>query len=68
LEDTASHALVVLTQVGHEESMGSQIRQAPRQTGDVWPTVSAPRERVEEPPQTTPAWPSVSYVDLMLLT
>jgi hypothetical protein len=67
LEDTALHAPVVSTQVGHEESMGPQIRQAPRQTGDVRPTMSAPRERVEEPPKTTPAGPSVSYVDPMLL-
>jgi hypothetical protein len=29
--------------------------------------MSAPGERVEEPPQTTPAGPSVSYVDPMLL-
>jgi len=29
--------------------------------------VSAPRKRAEEPLQTTPAGPSVSYVDLMLL-
>jgi len=29
--------------------------------------MSAPRERVEEPPQTTPAGPSVSNVDSMLL-
>jgi hypothetical protein len=67
LEDTASHALVVSTQAGHEESSGPQIRQAPRQTGDVRPTMSAPWERVEEPPQTTPAGPSISYVDPMLL-
>ena len=44
LEDTASHTLVVSTQVGHEELMGPQIRQAPRQTGDVRLTMSAPRE------------------------
>jgi len=44
LEDTASHAPVVSTQAGHEELSGSQIRQAPRQTGDVRPTMSAPRE------------------------
>jgi hypothetical protein len=67
LEDTASHAPVVSTQAGHEESSGPQIRQAPRQIGDVRPTMSAPRERVEEPPQTTPAGPSISYVDPMLL-
>ena len=67
LEDTASHALVVLTQGGHEESMGPQIRQAPRQTGDVQSTILAPCERVEEPPQTTPIGPSISYVDPMLL-
>jgi len=67
LEDIASHALVVSTQAGHEESSGPQIRQAPMQTGDVRPTMLAPRERVEEPPQTTPAGPSVSYVDPMLL-
>jgi len=29
--------------------------------------VSAPQERAEEPPQTTPARPSVLYVDPMLL-
>jgi hypothetical protein len=67
LEDTASYAPVVSTQAGHEESTGPQVRQAPRKTGDVQPTVSAPRERVEEPFQTTPAGPSVSYVDPMLL-
>jgi len=67
LEDTASLAPVVSTQAGHEESSGPQIRQAPRQTGDVRSTMSAPRERVEEPPQTTPTRPSISYVDLMLL-
>jgi hypothetical protein len=60
LEDTASYTPVVSTQAGHEESSGPQIRQAPRQTGDVWLTMSAPRERVDEPPQTTPAGPSVS--------
>jgi len=54
LEDTASHAPVVSTQAWHEESSGPQIRQVPRQTGDVRPTMLAPRERVEEPPQTTP--------------
>jgi hypothetical protein len=68
LEDTASHAPLVSTQAGHEESTGPQVRQAPRQTGDVWPTVSALRERVEEPYYTTPARPSVSHVDPMLLT
>ena len=68
LEDTTSPAPVVSTQEGHEESTGPQIRLAPRQTGDVRPTMSAPRERVEEPPQTTPAGPSFSYVDPMLLT
>jgi hypothetical protein len=68
LEDTTSHAPVVSTQTGHEESSGPQIRQAPRQTGDVRLTMSAPREQVEEPPHTTLAGPSVSYVDLMLLT
>ncbi|XP_061947386.1 uncharacterized protein LOC133670792 [Populus nigra] len=67
LEDTASHAPVVSTQAGHEELSGPQIRQASRQIGDVRPTMSAPGERVEEPPQTTPAGPSVSYVDPMLL-
>jgi hypothetical protein len=67
LEDTASHAPTISTQAGHEESTGPQIGQAPRQTGDVRPTMLAPRERVEEPPQTTPAEPSVSYVDPMLL-
>ena len=67
MEDTASHAPVVSTQEGHEESTGPQIGQAPRQTGDVQPTMSAPRERVEEPPQTTPTGSSVSYVDPMLL-
>jgi len=67
LEDTASHALVVSTQVGHEELTGPQIRQAPRQTGDVQPTMSAPRKQVEVPSQTTPTGPSVSYVDSMLL-
>jgi hypothetical protein len=67
LEDTTSNATVVSTQVGHEESTGTQIRQAPRQTGDVRPTMSAPRERVDEPPQTTPTGPFVSYVDPMLL-
>jgi len=46
LEDTASHAPKVSTQVGHEELTGPQIRQAPRQTGDVRPTMSTPRERV----------------------
>jgi hypothetical protein len=30
--------------------------------------VSAPQQRAEEPPQTTPAGPSVLYVDPMLLT
>jgi len=67
LEDTASHAPVVSTQGGHEELSGPQIRQASRQTGDVRPTMSTPRERVEEPLQTTPAGPSVFYVDPMLL-
>ena len=67
LEDTASHIPIVSTQAGHEESSGPQIRQAPRQTGDVRPTMSAPQERVEEPLQTTPTGPSVSYVDPMLL-
>jgi hypothetical protein len=67
LEDIASHAPVVSTQAGHEESTGPQIGQAPRQTGDVQPTMSAQRERVEEPPQTTPAGSSVSDVDPMLL-
>jgi len=67
LEDIASDAPVVSTQAGHEESSGPQIREAPRQTEDVRPTTSAPRERVEEAPQTTPAGPSVSYVDPMLL-
>ena len=67
LEDTASHASVVSTHARHEELSGPQIRQASRQTGDVRPTMSAPGERVEEPPQTTPAGPSVSYVDPMLL-
>jgi hypothetical protein len=56
-----------LTQARHEESTGPQVKQAPRQTGDVRPTVSAPQERAEEPPQTTPAGPSVLYVDPMLL-
>jgi hypothetical protein len=67
LEDIASHTPVVSTQAGYEKSTGPQIRKAPRQTGDVRLTMSAPRERVEEPPQTTPAGPSVSYVDPMLL-
>jgi hypothetical protein len=39
LKDTASHALVVSTQAGHEEVTGPQIRQAPRQTRDVRPTM-----------------------------
>ena len=67
MEDTASHVLIVSTQVGHEESSGPQIRQAPRQIGDVRPTMLALQERVEEPPQTTPVGPSVSYVNPMLL-
>jgi hypothetical protein len=67
LEDTASHAPVVSTQARHEELTGPQIRQAPRQTGDVRQTMSAPREQVEVPPQTTPAGPSVFYVDPMLV-
>jgi hypothetical protein len=67
LEDTASHAPEVSTQVGHEELTGPQIRQAPRQPRDVRPTMSAPQEQVEVPPQTTPVGPSVSYVDPMLL-
>jgi hypothetical protein len=67
LEDTASHAPAISTQAGHEESTGPQVRQAPGKTGDVRPTVSTPREQAEEPPQTTPAGPSVSYVDSMLL-
>jgi hypothetical protein len=67
LKDTASHSPVVSTQAGHEESTGPQVRQAPRQTRDVRLTVSAPRERVEEPHQTTLARPSISYVDPMLL-
>jgi hypothetical protein len=50
LEDTASHAPVVWTQVGHEELTGPKIRQAPIQTRDVRPTMSAPREQVEVPP------------------
>jgi len=67
LKDTTSHATVVSTQAGHEELSGPQIRQAPRQTGDVQLTISAPWERVEEPPQTIPAGPSISYVYPMLL-
>jgi len=47
LEDIASHTPIVSTQAGHEESTGPQIRKAPRQTGDVRLTMSAPRERVE---------------------
>jgi hypothetical protein len=67
LKDTTSHSPVVSTQAGHEESTGPQVRQVPRQTRDVRLTVSAPRERVEEPHQTTLARPSISYVDPMLL-
>jgi len=67
LKDTTSHATVVSTQAGHEESSGPQIKQAPRQTGDVRLTMSAPWERVEEPPQTIPAGPSISYVYPVLL-
>jgi hypothetical protein len=59
LEDTASHAPEISTQAGHEESTGPQIRHAPRQTGDVRSTMSAPLEQKEEPPQTTLAGPSV---------
>jgi len=44
LKNTASQAPVVSAQAGHEESMGPQIRQAPRKTRDVRPTISAPRE------------------------
>jgi len=50
LEDTTSHAPVVSTQVEHEELTGPQIRQAPRQIGDVRSTMSAPQEQVKEPP------------------
>ena len=67
LEDTALHAPVVSTQVGHEESTGPQIRKELRQTRDVQPTMSAPWERVEDPPHITPTGPSISYVDPMLL-
>jgi hypothetical protein len=67
LKDTAWHAPALSTQARHEESTGPQVRQVPRQAGDVQPTVSTLLERAEEPPQTTPGRPSVSYVDLMLL-
>jgi len=44
LEDTTSPAPVISTQAGHEESTGPQVRQAPKKTGDVQPTMSASRE------------------------
>jgi hypothetical protein len=46
LEDTVSHALVVSTQVGHEELTRPKIRQAPMQTRDVRPTMSAPKDKL----------------------
>ena len=44
-----------------------QVRRAPKQVGDVQVTFSASQEQANEPPQTTLIWPSISYVDPILL-